>query len=332
MTYHMPAEWTPHERCWMAWPTEETRDTYQNLDAMRTQYAEIASVIAEFESVRMLSNANTFEDARRQCSSKVEVTSFPLDDAWLRDTGPTFVKHELGNLAGVDWQFNCWGKLNPRYATDAKVARRILASVALKPIEAPIYLEGGAIHSDGEGTLLTTGNVVLNRNRNPDLTQEEAEEIFHSLLGVKKVIWLDTALEYDDTDGHVDNLACFSKPGQVIALTESNPNDSNFSGLNTNLETLRLNCDALDRPLEVVKIHQPARQDYRGARIPLSYINFYMANGGIVMPGFDDKMDKPALEVIRSIFPDRDVVQVPGIEVAKGGGCIHCITQQQPAT
>ena len=331
MTLSMPAEWALHNRCWMAWPTEEPRDFYKNLDQMRTQYAEVASAIAEFEPVRMLSNPDTLIDATRQCSTRVEVVASSLNDAWMRDIGPTFVKDGKDNLGGVDWQFNCWGKPDRPHALDAQVAKTVLESESASCISAPIYLEGGAIHTDGEGTLLTTRNVVLNQNRNPGLSEVEAEQIFRRLLGIEKVIWLDNALECDDTDGHVDNLACFSKPGQVIVLTESNQDDSNFWRLNKNLQTLKLSADASGNPIEVLALQQPARQEYEGERLPSSYVNFYIANGGIIMPGFDDKMDQPALELIRSTFPDHEVIQVASLEISKGGGNIHCITQQQPA-
>jgi len=325
----MPGEWKEHECCWMAWPPEQRRNIYPNLDAMRSQYANVASAIAEFEPVMLLATTETVGDATRQCSTNVEVIEQVLDDAWLRDIGPTFVLNESGQLGGVDWQFNCWGDPDSAHQTDATIARVINDLCGATNIPTSIFLEGGAIHSNGDGLLLTTENVVLNNNRNPGLTRLDAERLFAEYLGVEKVVWLDHALEYDDTDGHVDNLACFSDDGVALVLSESDPEDPNYA-------RLRRNIDALSKTttngnlLEIIEIQQPARQEYRGERLPLSYINFYIANGGVVLPEFNDPMDQPALEAIAAAFPDRAIVQLPALELTKGGGCIHCITQQQP--
>ena len=325
----MPGEWKEHECCWMAWPPEQRRNIYPNLDAMRSQYANVASTIAEFEPVMLLATTETVDDARRHCSGKVEVIEQVLDDAWLRDIGPTFVLNESGQLGGVDWQFNCWGDPDSAHQTDATIARVINDLCGATNIPASIFLEGGAIHSNGDGLLLTTENVVLNHNRNPDLTRLDAERLFAEYLGVQKVVWLDHALEYDDTDGHVDNLACFSDHGVALVLSESNPQDPNCAGLLRNIDALS-NTTTNGNLLEIIEIQQPARQEYRGERLPLSYINFYIANGGVVLPEFDDPMDQPALEAVAAAFPDRAIVQLPALELTKGGGCIHCITQQQP--
>lgn len=325
----MPGEWKEHECCWMAWPPEQRRNIYPNLDAMRSQYANVASAIAEFEPVMLLATTETVGDATRQCSTNVEVIEQVLDDAWLRDIGPTFVLNESGQLGGVDWQFNCWGDPDSAHQTDATIARVINDLCGATNVPTSIFLEGGAIHSNGNGLLLTTENVVLNNNRNPGLTRLDAERLFAEYLGVEKVVWLDHALEYDDTDGHVDNLACFSDHGVALVLSESDPEDPNYA-------RLRRNIDALSKTttngnlLEIIEIQQPARQEYRGERLPLSYINFYIANGGVVLPEFNDPMDQPALEAIAAAFPDRAIVQLPALELTKGGGCIHCITQQQP--
>ncbi|MCH2334631.1 MAG: agmatine deiminase family protein [Pseudomonadales bacterium] len=325
----MPGEWKEHECCWMAWPPEQRRNIYPNLDAMRSQYANVASTIAEFEPVMLLATTETVDDARRHCSGKVEVIEQVLDDAWLRDIGPTFVLNESGQLGGVDWQFNCWGDPDSAHQTDATIARVINDLCGATNIPASIFLEGGAIHSNGDGLLLTTENVVLNHNRNPGLTRLDAERLFAEYLGVQKVVWLDHALEYDDTDGHVDNLACFSDHGVALVLSESNPQDPNCAGLLRNIDALS-NTTTNGNLLEIIEIQQPARQEYRGERLPLSYINFYIANGGVVLPEFNDPMDQPALEAVAAAFPDRAIVQLPALELTKGGGCIHCITQQQP--
>ncbi len=325
----MPGEWKEHECCWMAWPPEQRRNIYPNLDAMRSQYANVASAIAEFEPVMLLATTETVGDATRQCSTNVEVIEQVLDDAWLRDIGPTFVLNESGQLGGVDWQFNCWGDPDSAHQTDATIARVINDLCGATNVPTSIFLEGGAIHSNGDGLLLTTENVVLNNNRNPGLTRLDAERLFAEYLGVEKVVWLDHALEYDDTDGHVDNLACFSDHGVALALSESDPEDPNYARLRRNIDALS-KTTANGNLLEIIEIQQPARQEYRGERLPLSYINFYIANGGVVLPEFNDPMDQPALEAVAAAFPDRAIVQLPALELTKGGGCIHCITQQQP--
>jgi len=172
--------------------------------------------------------------------------------------------------------------------------------------------------------------VVLNPNRNPGLTAREANEIFGAFLGVERVIWLDKALEVDTTDGHVDNLACFARPGVVAVLAEADPSDRHYEPLRENRRRLELSKDASGRSLEVVEIQQPARKEHRGERIPMSYVNHYIANGGIILPVFGDPADENAVDVMTRLYPDHEVVAVPGLEIVKGGGCIHCITQQEP--
>jgi len=326
--FRMPPEWAIHKRCWMSWPCHEV--TFLDLPAARDAYAEVARTIARFESVTMIANPEHIADARERCGDTVELVAVDIDDSWARDTGPTYLVDGRGGLGGVDWQFNNYGEIDPDYENDKLVAQQLLERSSGRRFEAPIFLEGGAVHTDGEGTLLTTENVVLNPNRNPGLTKQDAEEIFRVYLGVENVIWLDKALDVDSTDGHVDNLACFVRPGVVAALVAEDPRDSQFKPLQENLERLKCAKDARGRALEIVEIAQPRRREHRGERLAASYINFYIGNGGIVMPVFDDPADGPAVEALERIFPDRVVVPVPGIEIVRGGGCIHCITQQEP--
>jgi agmatine deiminase len=196
---------------------------------------------------------------------------------------------------------------------------------------APLILEGGAIHVDGEGTLLTTEDCLLNSNRNPHLTRPEFEMLLHDYLGVKQVIWLGQGLQDDETSGHIDNLACFVRPGVVVALSSHDPQDGNYLALQDNLQRLRSATDAQGRRLEIIEIEQPARrEDAQGLRLALSYINFYLANGGVIMPVFDDPADSAAILTLTRLFPNRRVVTVPALDLVHGGGGIHCITQQQP--
>ena len=326
--YRMPPEWAPHTRCWMAWPCHET--TFPDLPVARAAYAEVARAIARFEPVTMIANSEHVADAEARCGDVVEVLALDIDDSWARDTGPTYLVDGRGGLGGVDWPFNNYGEIDPDYENDKLLARRMLERSGGRRFEAPIILEGGAIHTDGQGTLLTTENVVLNPNRNPGLTKADAEEIFRAHLGVEKVIWLDKALDVDSTDGHVDNLACFVRPGVVAVLVADDPADSHYAPLRENLERLQHAEDATGRPLEIIEICQPGRKEFEGERVCASYINFYIANGGIVLPVFDDPADRPAIEALERAFPDRVVVPVPGIDIVRSEGCIHCITQQEP--
>ncbi len=326
--FFMPSEWTAHRRCWMAWPCQP--ETFSDLEAVRSAYADVACAIARFEPVSMVANPSDAEDARRRCGEGIEVVPLVTEDSWTRDTGPTYLVDGHGNLAGLDWPFNGYGERYDDYEEDAALARRILESAGVRRFEAPITLEGGAIHTDGKGTLLTTESVVLNPNRNPGLTRAEAEKVFRACLGVKKVIWLDTALEDDATDGHVDNLACFVRPGVVAALIEVDPADSHYAALRENRKRLARAEDSQGRPLEILEIRQPRRRELDGERLGLSYINHYIANGAVLFPGYDDPADEGARNALKEAYPNREIVQVPGLEIAKGGGSIHCITQQEP--
>lgn len=326
--YRMPAEWAPHTRCWMAWPCAE--ETFPDLALAREAYAAVARAIVRFEPVTMIANPEDVAGAQRLCGEGVELVALAIDDSWSRDTGPTYLVDSRGGLGAIDWPFNNYGEIDPHYDNDKLLARRILERSGGHRFEAPITLEGGAIHTDGQGTLLTTESVVLNPNRNPGLTKEDANEAFRAYLGVEKVIWLDKALDVDSTGGHVDNLACFVRPGVVTALVAEDPADSQYAPLRENLERLACAKDATGRSLEIIEIRQPARREFQGERIPASYINFYIANGGIVLPVFDDPADRPAVETLERAFPDRTVVPVPSINIVRSGGCIHCITQQEP--
>jgi agmatine deiminase len=312
----------------MAWPCHEA--TFPDLPVARDAYARVARAIARFEPVTMVARPAHVEDARARCGEGVELWPFEIEDSWLRDTGPTYLIDRRGGLAGVDWPFNNYGEIDEDYENDKLIAQRVLKRSAVRRFEAPIILEGGAIHTDGQGTLLTTENVVLNPNRNPGLTKSEADEVFRGYLGVEKVIWLEKALDVDSTDGHVDNLACFVRPGVVAALVSDDPADSHYAPLCENLRRLELAKDASGRRLEIIEIRQPRRMEFCGERVCASYINFYIANDGIVVPVFDDPADRDAIEALERAFPDRTVVPVPGIDIVRGGGCIHCITQQEP--
>ncbi len=328
--FFMPAEWTPHKRCWMAWPCRtELWDAVSGdggLDAPRAAYTEIAKAIADFEPVTMVANGEEIAEVSLRCGPGVACLPLAHDDSWMRDNGPTFLIDGKGGLAGVDWRFNAWGDKYETYENDAAVAGAILSHLDVPAYAAPLVLEGGSIHVDGEGTLLATEQCLLNPNRNPNLNREQIEEHLRAHLGIRQMIWLGQGLEDDETDGHVDNLACFVQPGVVLALSTDDPDDGNYAALQDNLARLR----AAD--LEVIEVSQPAcRIGKDGRRLALSYINFYVANGGVVMPSFEDAKDEAAFAIVSQCFPDRKVRQIPMLDIVCGGGGIHCITQQQPA-
>lgn len=325
----MPAEWQPHDRCWMAWPCREEiwRD---RIGEARESYAAVARAIAEFEPVTMIANPADVATASLACGRGVEVLPIDIDDSWTRDTGPTYVVDGKGGIGGCDWHFNGWGHQYEFFNNDARLAEALLAHQGIERLDAPFVLEGGAVHTDGEGTLLTTESVLLNQNRNPGMSREETGQALCDWLGVSKVIWLPDGLHEDETDGHVDNVACFARPGMVIAAACPDKSDPNYEILEANLEVLRTATDAKGRALEVLTLDQPTRMEEDGARLASSYVNFYIANGGVVMPGFDDRRDNAARRTVAQAFPGRNVVQVPSTDIIRGGGCIHCITQQQP--
>ena len=330
----MPAEWLPHERCWMAWPCN-AKLWGEGLDAARHAYARVARTIARFEPVIMVANPDHCAQALNLCGADVQVLPLSINDSWMRDTGPSFLLDAQRRVAGVDWQFNNYGNKygEPEftYQNDAATAKRILDHVAARRFAAPLVLEGGSIHTDGEGTLLTTEQCLLNPNRNPQLSRREIEERLKNYLGIARIVWLGRGLQDDDTDGHVDNLACFVRPGVVMALTSTDPQDANYLILQDNLQRLRAARDVGGRSLEIIEVEQPRKRMHRGVRLAMSYINFYLANGAVIMPSFDQpEYDDAAARVAAKAFPEREVVQVPGGDIIKGGGNVHCITQQQP--
>jgi agmatine deiminase len=330
--FRMPAEWEPHECCWMAWPARQ--DLWQDLPAAQRGYAGVARAIRQFEPVRMVADPESYSAARDACGPDIEVVAWPIDEAWIRDNGPTFLTRSDGKRAGAAWRFNAWGGKNPQYASDARLGGRLLTSVGAPVYHSSLVVEGGGIHTDGEGTILTTESVVLNRNRNPGITKAEAERELCEALGARKVIWLPGDLEEvtgDITDGHIDGIACFVRPG--VVLYESDPTATGVLGqiAKENLRALASATDAAGRRLEIIHMEDAHELVTHHRLFARSYINFYIANGGIVMPGFGIAEDERAKTILQDAFPQRKVVQVDVTGIAPGGGGIHCITQQQPA-
>jgi len=349
--FYMPAEFAPHKQTWMLWP--ERPDNWR-LGAKPAQraFTAVATAIAQFEPVVMGVNQRQFLNARAMLPAQIRVIELSNNDSWMRDVGPTFVINGRGEIRLVDWKFNAWGGIKEGlyfpWDLDDLVPRKVAEIEGIDRYAAPLVLEGGSIHVDGEGTLLTTEQCLLNPNRNPELSKAEIEAYLKEYTGIEKVIWLGEGVYNDETNGHIDNLACFLRPG-VIALTwTDDTHDPQYPISQDAYERLCHSRDARGRTFEIVKIHQPdpvlitaeeaegvdavegtlPRQ--AGDRMAASYINFYFCNGGAIVPTFGDRHDQLALETLQRYLPERRVVGVPAREILLGGGDIHCITQQQP--
>ncbi len=328
----MPAEWEAHECCWMAWPDNAMWDGI--FPQVEAEYAAVAHTIREFEAVRVVASPKSAKNARNQLGADIDVVELPLDDAWFRDSGPSFVRQDDGGIAGVCWRFNGWGGANEVFDKDAALGRALLEHLGLPVVTSALAMEGGAIAVDGEGTLLTTDTVAFNENRNPGLTRRHAEAEFERTLGIKKTIWLPGNKDEFGTDGHVDGIACFVRPGVLLFELSAQESGSGYETTERNRRALEGEMDAKGRTIEMIFIREaPAlpRQGQGDWGYCRSYVNFYVANGGVVMPKFGIPEDAAAKEAVMQAFPERKVVQVDVSTISQGGGGIHCITQQQPA-
>ena len=328
--FYMPGEFAPHTGCWMAWPCREKAFSGR-LPEAKHAYAQVARAIAAYEPVTMVANPLDASDAAMACGPQVKILTMHIDDSWTRDTGPTFLIDGRGRLAGVDWIFNGWGFVWEDCKNDRLLARGILDHLGVKRYEADFVLEGGAIHVDGQGLLMAVEPCLLDPQRNPNLSRADLEARLSAFLGVKNFIWLEYGLDNDETKGHVDNVACFARPGLVLVHSTEDPGDPDYQGLRENAARLRAAKDARGRGLEVVELPAPAPREGKDGRMTLSYVNFYLANGAVIMPAFGDAKDDEAARIIKGVFPDRRVVTVPAMDIVYGGGGIHCITQQQPS-
>ncbi len=320
----MPAEWAPHERTLMAWPCrKELWGTM--MDQARTDYATVINAIAAFEPVTLIADPSDVADARAAVTDRVEIVERPIDDSWMRDTGPIYVLDQTDRRTGVHFRFNGWGGSWTPYDRDEDAGRWIVEHLGDPLVEVPLVLEGGSIAVDGHGVLLTTEECLLNPNRNPELGREEIEGILREHLGVHQIVWLGQGLVEDrDTDGHVDLIASFCAPGRVLLQTvpEDNPN---FDRCEEN----RRRAEAAG--LEVIPVEQLAYAEVAGEEVAVSYLNHYVCNGAVIVPVVGTEADEPALAAIAGGFPSHEIVSVPGAVLSYGGGGPHCITQQLPA-
>ncbi|EGW37407.1 agmatine deiminase family protein [Desulfosporosinus sp. OT] len=335
--YKMPAEWVKHTRTFISWPVQRSMCYPEDYETVCLGYAEIIKAIAEFEPVTIVMNPADVEESEMLAylfkNERIEGLAIEHNDAWLRDNGPTFLVNDGGEVAGVNWHFNAWGGKYAPWDLDDQVAPQILNFVGLKRFDAPLVMEGGSLHVDGEGTLLTTEECLLNANRNPELTKEQIEAELKKFLNIRKVVWLKNGLDGDETDGHIDNIACFVAPGKILIQVCDDPEDANYAITQESLRILSRETDALGRKFEIIPIQQPPKLFYNNTRLTLSYLNFYFVNGGIILPIFGGKAketDQLTAQVLGELFPERRIRTVNGMAIIREGGNVHCTTQQMP--
>ena len=330
--YVMPAEWQEHSQTWMAWPSSgyTLGDTDADVYAARKTWAAVANAIVRFEPVTMLCEKQDFEIAASFLDESVVLIEAELNDAWMRDIGPTFVKDENGNLAGVDWIFNGWGAQGwASWDKDSKIARQINSLIGVKSLSSDLINEGGGIHVDGEGRVLLTETVQLGEGRNSHLSKQAVEAEIHAKLGTNQAIWLKRGLtrDYDEfgTRGHVDIVACFAPGGKVLVHVQEDPQHPDFEVSKEVLATF-----AEHPELTVVPVAAPQVLHDEEGFVDYSYINHYVVNGAVILCGFDDANDQRAVATLQGVSPDHEIVLVDARELFARGGGIHCITQQQP--
>jgi agmatine deiminase len=327
----MPAEWAPHTATWVAWPSHA--ELWQhNLYAARASFAGLVAAIAEGETAEVLVPDDVQEKlARAALPEKLVIfRRVRFGDIWLRDTAPLFLVGTAGRRATVRFGFNGWGG---KYVLehDRHVSERIASFAEIPAFDTPFVLEGGAVDVDGEGSVMTTRQCVLNPNRNGQVDESRVERALRESLGVEKVLWLGEGLANDHTDGHVDTIVRFVRPGVVVAMEPRASDDPNREVLRTLLADAAALVDARGRRLEVVRVPSPGRvENEDGDVMPASYVNFYIANAAVIVPTYGSPFDAEAVERIGALFPGRRTIGIDARAILTGGGAFHCITQQQP--
>jgi agmatine deiminase len=329
--YVMPAEWGPHQAVWTAWPADDDLWVGE-LENVRRDFTGFLRTLSRFERVELLvrDDEAARDAADRLQGADVRFHRVPYDDVWLRDSGPIAVRSD-DRVRLLNWRFNGWGG-KYEAQTDDGIPREIAGLLGTETIDIDVVLEGGSIEVNGAGTLLTTRQCLLSAHRNPGLTEPGIEEYLRSYLGVEQVLWLDNGLEGDHTDGHIDTITRFVSADTIVTVTCEDRSDPNCDTTMANLERLRRFTDRAGRPFRIVPLPLPVtRLEFDGQRLPPTYANFYIANGGVVVPVYGDPMDERALEILRPLFPGREVVGQMARGLITGGGAFHCVTQQQPS-
>lgn len=344
--FRMPAEWKSHAATWIAWPHNPT-DWPGRFQPIPWVYAEIVRHLSRVETVHILVNDAVARAKAQKVLKEASVAPenivfhiWPTDRVWTRDSGVIFVKNKSGEVAATDWRFNAWAKY-PDWKQDDKIGGRMAVECGVKswqPVtkadgkRVRVVLEGGSIDVNGRGSMLTTEECLLSevQQRNPGVSREGIEKVFADYLGVTNVIWLNKGIAGDDTHGHVDDLARFVTPDTVVTMVEADKSDENHEPLKENVELLKRAKDQSGKPLRVVTIQMPAPVVIKGQRVPASYANFYIANGLVLVPTFDDPNDRLAMNALAELFPGRKIVGIHCGDFIWGLGAIHCMTQQQP--
>jgi len=349
--FRMPAEFELQQKIFMIWP--ERPDNWRDGGKpVQKSFVEVAKAIIQFEPVTMLVSQEQYQNARNMLPPEVRVVEMSNNDSWIRDCGPTFLVNGKGDVHAVDWEFNAWGGLFDGlyfpWDKDNQIAQKVCEIEGIDTYKTKDFvLEGGSIHVDGEGTVLTTEMCLLSQGRNPQLTKEQIENTLKEYLNVEKVIWLKDGIDPEETNGHVDDVACFIRPGEVACIWTENKNDPFYDICRQAYKILSESVDAKGRKLKIHKLTLPkipvtikgafaidnvqdtiSRND--GDICIASYMNFLIVNGGIIFPQYGDEYDKLALEQVQAMFPDRKAVGVNTKEIVYGGGNIHCVTQQMP--
>ncbi len=336
--YHMPAEWERHDATWLTWPRRDGisfPDAFEQIPAL---WAGLAKLLAENELVHI----NVFDEAHEveirealqqadaPLGTRIYLHPFPAYEPWCRDHGPIFVRRAQ-ELAVVDWRYNAWGGKYPPCDLDDAVPQHVAKLLDLPLFSPDMILEGGSIEVNGQGTLLTTEACLLNPNRNPGLGRAEIEQNLRDYLGVEQILWLGEGIVGDDTDGHIDDLTRFTDETTLVTIMEDDPADENYALLVENRKRLEAMRTPGGQPWRIVDLPTPGRIEREGQRLPASYANFYIANGIVIMPGFDHPNDARAAAILHELFPTRRVMVWPSLDLIWGLGALHCITQQQPA-
>lgn len=353
--YRLPAEWEPHAATWIAWP--HRRETFLGeFSPIPEFFAGFVRLLAACEPVKVIATAAALAEAQARLHgvANVECIDIPTSDSWLRDTGPVFLvprdrrprdrltrdhqpRDRLPEAEGMQrpvavcWEWNAWGGKYPPWELDSKVSRAIAGRLSMAVVAPGVVLEGGAIETDGEGTLLVNHRCVVDPKRNPGRSRADMEQVLRTRLNVSRVVWMGGELAGDDTDGHIDQIARFVAPGRIVAARQQDRLDPNRVSLEENLGQLAAAVDAQGRRLEVIPIDIPPRFSFEGTQLPASHLNFYLVNGAVMVPVFGGPTDDPAIRTLADCFPDRRIVPVDCQELVRGRGGLHCITRDQPA-
>ncbi|HEX3727082.1 MAG TPA: agmatine deiminase family protein [Pirellulales bacterium] len=332
--YRWPAEWEPHAATWLAWPRKP--ETWPGkFEPIPAVWQSLVRTLAEFEPVHILAGGReVLSEARSLVGYMANVVLHDIEtnDVWARDHGPMFLTGSPAlPPALIDWEYNAWGGKYPPFDLDNAVPARVADLTARRRFVPGIILEGGAVDGNGAGTILTTDSCLLNPNRNPQLSRTDVERYLTDFCSAKKILWLSGGIVGDDTDGHIDELARFVDETTVVAALEEDPRDENYEPLQENFRRLQGMSDAAGRPLRVVAVPMPRPLYHESNRLPACYLNFYIANGVVIVPQFGDPADRVAIETLARLFPGRQMRGLDAVDLVWGLGAFHCITQQQPA-